>query len=97
MYRIVAALPTIRYLLDNGAESVVAMSHLGRPEGRRIDKYSLAPVAIEFERLLGRWGGREGEREGYCAALMCLCRKVTFLTDCVGPEVEGACMAPPTG
>ena len=54
LYRIVAALPTIRYLLDNGAESVVAMSHLGRPEGRRIDKYSLAPVAIEFERLLGR-------------------------------------------
>lgn len=52
--RIVAALPTIRYLLDNGARSVVAMSHLGRPDGRKIDKFSLAPVAVEFERLLGR-------------------------------------------
>jgi phosphoglycerate kinase len=51
--RIEAALPTIRYVLEQGA-SVVLMSHLGRPDGRRIAKYSLKPVATELERLLGR-------------------------------------------
>src|SRR5512147_1076069 len=51
--RIVAALPTIKYALEKGA-SVVLMSHLGRPDGQRIAKYSLKPVAVELERLLGR-------------------------------------------
>ena len=49
-----AALPTIRHVLESGARSVVLMSHLGRPEGRRVDKYSLSPVAQELQRLLGR-------------------------------------------
>lgn len=53
--RIVAAIPTITYLLDHGARSVIAMSHLGRPDGKKMDKYSLAPVANEFQRLLGRY------------------------------------------
>ncbi|KAL0205398.1 hypothetical protein P9112_000705 [Eukaryota sp. TZLM1-RC] len=52
--RIVAALPTIRHLLDNGAKSVVCASHLGRPNGERTEKYSLRPVAAEFEKLLGQ-------------------------------------------
>lgn len=52
--RIVAAIPTVKYLIENGAKSVVAMSHLGRPEGQRKDKFSLEPVAKEFSRLLGR-------------------------------------------
>lgn len=51
--RIVAALPTIKYALAQGA-SVVLMSHLGRPDGERISKYSLKPVAAELEKLLGR-------------------------------------------
>jgi len=51
--RIAAALPTIQYALEQGA-SVVLMSHLGRPDGQRIAKFSLQPVATELEKLLGR-------------------------------------------
>ncbi|MFM1851139.1 MAG: phosphoglycerate kinase [Verrucomicrobiota bacterium] len=51
--RIVAALPTIKHALDAGA-SVVLMSHLGRPNGQVVAKYSLKPVAAELEKLLGR-------------------------------------------
>jgi phosphoglycerate kinase len=51
--RIAAAVPTIRYALEQGA-SVVLMSHLGRPDGQKAAKYSLKPVAAELERLLGR-------------------------------------------
>jgi phosphoglycerate kinase len=51
--RIEAVLPTIKYALDQGA-SVVLMSHLGRPDGKRIEKFSLKPVAEALEKLLGR-------------------------------------------
>jgi len=51
--RIEAALPTIRFVLGQGA-SVVLMSHLGRPDGQRITRYSLKPVASELAKLLGR-------------------------------------------
>ncbi|KAI0075442.1 phosphoglycerate kinase [Panus rudis PR-1116 ss-1] len=68
--RIVAALPTIQYALDNGAKTVVLMSHLGRPDGKVVPKYSLEPVAKELEKHINK--------------------PVTFVHECVGPEVEAA-------
>jgi len=75
--RIVAALDTVKYALAKGAKSVVLMSHLGRPDGRRSEKASMKPVAEELRKLLAR--------------------EVTFLSDCVGAEVETACADPPAG
>lgn len=75
--RIVAALPTIQYALESGAKSVVLMSHLGRPDGRPNEKYTLRPVAEEVGRLLDK--------------------NITFLSDCVGDEVEAACANPTPG
>ena len=49
--RIVAALPTVKYLLDNGA-AVILMSHLGRPKGERKPEFSLEPVAQHLSELL---------------------------------------------
>ncbi len=51
--RIVAALPSIKYALDHGA-ALVLMSHLGRPDGERKEKYSLKPIADKLQELLGR-------------------------------------------
>jgi len=75
--RIVAAVPSIKYCLDNGAKSVVLCSHLGRPDGNKNPKFTLAPVAEELKKLLGR--------------------EISFLADCVGPEVEAACANPAQG
>ncbi len=51
--RIKAALPTIKYILDNGA-SLVVMSHFGRPKGQKNPEFSMAPIRAEFEKLLGK-------------------------------------------
>ena len=51
--RIVAALPTIKYLLENGA-AVIACSHLGKPKGEWKPKLTLAPVADRLSELLGQ-------------------------------------------
>lgn len=75
--RIVAALDSINYALDNGAKSLVLMSHLGRPDGLPNPKYSMKPIAEELQKLLNK--------------------NVTFLPDCVGPEVEKACADPAPG
>ena len=75
--RIVAAVPSIKHCLDNGAKSVVLCSHLGRPDGNKNPKFTLAPVAEELKKLLGR--------------------EISFLADCVGPEVEAACANPAQG
>ncbi len=51
--RIVASVPTIKYLVDQGAK-VVVISHLGRPEGAPEAKYSLEPAATRLGELLGQ-------------------------------------------
>src|SRR5947208_5411985 len=51
--RIRAAIPTINYATEHGARVILA-SHLGRPKGERIEKYSLRPVAEHLSNLLGR-------------------------------------------
>jgi phosphoglycerate kinase len=50
--RIRAALPTIRYLLEHGANGVVLMSHLGRPKGKVNPRYSMRPVVERLFELL---------------------------------------------
>lgn len=51
--RIRASLPTIQYLIAQGA-SVVITAHLGRPKGQRLPELSLAPIAVRLSELLGR-------------------------------------------
>ncbi|MDD5653986.1 MAG: phosphoglycerate kinase [Candidatus Omnitrophica bacterium] len=51
--RIRATLPTIKYILQNGAKRLILMSHLGRPDGKVVEKYSLQPVAKKLGELLG--------------------------------------------
>ena len=48
-----AAVPSIKYVLDKGC-SVVLMSHLGRPDGRPKQEFSLKPVADELSKILGQ-------------------------------------------
>ena len=51
--RIVAAMPTIKYLVDHNAK-VILCSHLGRPKGEYKEEFSLAPVAARLSELLGQ-------------------------------------------
>ena len=51
--RIVASVPTIKYLVEQGAK-VIVISHLGRPEGAPDERYSLEPAAMRLGELLGQ-------------------------------------------
>lgn len=74
--RIVAAMPTLTYLLDQGAK-VILTSHLGRPKGKRDLKFTLRPVAATLAEKIGR--------------------PVTFLDECIGPDVENAVLSMTAG
>lgn len=50
--RIRASLATIKYILNKQPEKLILMSHLGRPDGKRVEKYSLKPVAVRLSQLL---------------------------------------------
>jgi phosphoglycerate kinase len=50
--RITAHIPVVRYVTEKGGKAILA-SHLGRPKGRRNEKYTLKPVAIKLSELLG--------------------------------------------
>lgn len=52
-YRIRASLPTIKYLLDQGA-AIIIVSHFGRPDGQIKKEYSLEPIAKRLSSLLGQ-------------------------------------------
>ena len=49
--RIIAAIPTINYLIEHGAR-IILMSHMGRPDGTPDPKYTLKPVAERLEHML---------------------------------------------
>ena len=78
--RIRAAMPTITYLLEHGA-AVILMSHLGRPDGKRVEKLSLKPVYDALQKYLVR------------SQLMSWVSELA--PDCIGPATEK--MAQETG
>src|SRR3990172_1426646 len=56
-FRLKADTPTIDYLINEGASQIILISHLGRPEGKVVPKYSLMPVAESFQKIIGAKGG----------------------------------------
>ena len=52
--RIRSTIPTLEYILENDAKKLVIMSHLGRPDGKVVAKYSLKPIATRLKELLGQ-------------------------------------------
>ena len=76
--RIRASFPTLDLLAKKGARRIVLISHLGRPEGKKVPELSLKPVANKLKELLPE-------------------KKVFFVDDVSGPDVEEAVEGLPVG
>jgi len=86
-FRIRQTIPTIEYLIKNGAK-VILMSHLGDPQENQKSKFSLKPVALRLEKLLKKrvYPVKSSLREVFVKGEQF--NRVKFLPDCVGPEVD---------
>jgi len=84
--RIRAAIPTINYAAEHGARVILA-SHLGRPKGQRVEKYSLAPVHQKLRDLLGA-PADDVVIESPIGAQTPL--SIHFAEDCVGEKAKAA-------
>jgi phosphoglycerate kinase len=82
--RIRAAIPTIQYAIDHGGRVILA-SHLGRPKGQRVEKYSLRPVYQRLQELLGTPAAEVVIDSPIGAQQLA---SIDFAEDCVGDEVR---------
>ena len=82
--RIRAAIPTINYATEHGARVILA-SHLGRPKGQRVDKYSLRPVYLKLQELLGTLAA-DVVIDSPIGANSPL--TINFADDCIGEDVR---------
>jgi phosphoglycerate kinase len=83
--RIRAAIPTIKYAIEHGARVILA-SHLGRPKGQRVDKYSLAPVHAKLRELFSTPSAEVVTASPIGA--MITTSSIEFAHDCIGDEVQ---------
>ena len=83
--RIRAAIPTINYATEHGARVILA-SHLGRPKGQRVDKYSLAPVHAKLRELLSTPSAEVVTASPIGSRITT--SSIEFAHDCIGDEVQ---------